>query len=101
MGVSRNTGRNRNPYAVEITTTEDARNVEDWLNRFSFRGIGTENGFRAQGYDLSNEEEFMTLQRVNFCNEATIDKLIKWKQLCMYLDTSRRGRPQWLRDEIT
>jgi len=89
-------------HAVEITTTEDAKNVEDWLDRFD-GWMGTKDGFRAQGYDLSKEKEFMKLQRENFYNEATTDKskLIKWKQLCMYLDTSRRGRPQWLRDEIT
>jgi hypothetical protein len=94
--------RNRAGHAVKITT-EDVKNVEDWLDRFDMRRMGTKAGFRVQGYDLSKEKEFMTLQRENFCNEATTDnsKLIKWKEVGFYLDTSGRHRPQWLRDEIT
>jgi len=94
--------RNGSDHAVKIATTEDAQNVEDWLHRFDMRRMGTKDGFQ-QGYDLSKEKEFMKLQRENFYNEATSDKskLIKWKQLCMYLDTSGRQRPQWLSDEIT
>jgi hypothetical protein len=86
-----------------VRTTEDAQNLQNWLQRFNMRGMGTKAGFRVQGYDLSKEKEFMTLQRENFCNEATTDnsKLIKWKEVGFYLDTSGRHRPQWLRDEIT
>jgi len=86
-----------------VRTTEDAQNLQNWLERFNMRGMGTKAGFRVQGYDLSKEKEFMTLQRENFCNEATTDnsKLIQWKQVGFYLLTDVGRRPQWLRDEIT